>query len=525
MHTPSSTSTTSRTAAEVDLDGSWQSHSENNVLRWCKHLPGDVVRHVPLDLVDDLLGAAKPLVESIDFTSENSEYVIRYRLALRRMSWQALLDLCPEGSAQDWQIATIGLQLARSLQVLHEAELPQVVVHPGRVGLMDGRLVLIPTAASTLLPFSRLASPSFRQITDFLAPEVLRTRAFVIEMLYSADVYSLGRLLTHLLARTPIPPTGDLALRGFEELVEGMAAAQTQALPKESRVGSLLARMCAAEPEQRPGLLEVIRELGLLAIEQSPQRTVERFNAQVWLERNPLSIEQFSAAEAARDTLQKARSEGLLVVSEHQVKLLDIDLMLLRQPPEAGRAIPALEQLRLSGEIMAEIPLRLGRAYWVFTGAVDHRERSMEEYAIAAAFVGWSGHVVEEWVRVLSDTSDPALCLRSTNLVPFDHRPLSMVKHRLRWWIESGQVTGAWHEVAVVLAQIPFDVELFDAARQVARVMPKSALMDWMGEHRQGVGLAAPRALVWEILGNQEQATRLLAEAQSYQPTPRAKLC
>lgn len=518
MGSPGHSPALSSSASEADLDGTWYCQSPTVNCGWEKHLPVDVIRHVPLDAADDLKCAAGTIVSSVEMSPDAASLVVRYHQDLRRLDWNSLVSLCPADDTGHWSAAVIGMCLASRLEQLHDAQLPQVVIHPGRVGQLDGRLVLIPTAASPLPPYSWMSNSDSGRLTEYLAPEVLCTRAFVTELLYSADVYSLGRLLANLLNRTEADVRDVLAV--IESRVEDPEH-QPAPVAGESPLAALINRMCSRNPDIRPALPEVVQQCREISESLSPVQIISSANRQFWILGRQLTPSQSAAVEKAYHSIQAASAHQLISVSESELKLMELDIKLMRQPGEAGRVIPSLKQMPPEISNFSAVRLRLARAYLVFEGASDHLDTSTSEYLLSAEFSGWDTEIVQEWSRMLTMHFEPAARLHQTHAVPFDSRSPELVRNRVNWWREIAEPVAAWHEIAAVFSRIPFDQTLFDLAREVSLEAAAADLLQWMTHHRTDPGSAAPRSLVWERLGNPGEAKKLLTEAQSYRPPAR----
>ena len=168
-------------------------------------------------------------------------------------SLQAILE--QSGALVPAEVARIGAQLASALAAAHEAGIVHRDVKPGNVLIAeDGTAKLTDFGVSHALGDASLTSTGMVTGTPaYLAPEVARGT----DSGFASDVYSLGATLYAATEGAPPFGSGENPMATLHKVASGRPNPPTRSGP----LTPLLIRMLAAEPADRPAILEVARTL------------------------------------------------------------------------------------------------------------------------------------------------------------------------------------------------------------------------------------------------------------------------
>jgi hypothetical protein len=443
-----------------DIDGEWI-RIETAPAHYCKRLSTETAWHVydPTTLRE----VASKLVTNVDLQLSSNELIVHYSSCLDPCGLEELRGLLnPGGPLSVWRAATVARNLTHCLSGLHELDLPQMLIHPGRIGRVADALVLVPTLPGALPPLAVVLPGNTAGWIHYIAPEILRTRALDRELLFRGDIYSLGRTLAALCVTFPAEVPSDpfaLALQRVETAPESVLGELPPALRDLQR---LIGRMCAVLPEQRPELAEIITELDSIIEVHAPE--------QISIQTAPGFLEDFRDAVAA----------NIFHVTDRRRHIVIADAVMRQQPPDCGRAVLELEEAESANAYEPDVQLRLGRVYAVFTNVASNLVRSAEAYERAARLSGWEPSMIAEWLSVLSEIRDDAKLLALTKRVPSAKRPAKLVERRVVAHQNAGNFLQAWYEVADYLAQPEAEPGLKETALAVARQTSPEALGSWL---------------------------------------------
>ena len=190
-----------RTKIRPDLEGELWYLADGVVGRVAKRLSMGVAWHV-VD-PEDLTNVDEAVVESVVVDTAEQVFYLHYRPTVEALDWSTVRQVLQlKSPLAAWRAARLMRDLCASLKTLHDGEIPQLVVHPERLGQAEGRFVILPTLPRVLPPLPETCSPDALVWLSCVAPEVLRTRGIVKELLFAGDIYALGRML-HLLCAPP----------------------------------------------------------------------------------------------------------------------------------------------------------------------------------------------------------------------------------------------------------------------------------------------------------------------------------
>lgn len=487
-----------------DIDGKLYHRPSEAPGHYAKALSTDVAWHVyePGDLQD----AADGVVQSVVTNLDEGLHWISYREDVEPLQLLDLRELIHSGGPLAlWRAAKIAAKLAKDLRALHEADIYQLLLHPGRVGRLKNQLLLLPTLAGALPSLSEVLNQPGEGWLHYIAPEVLRTRAMQRGLLAGGDLYSLGRLIEAMCVSVPVDGA---ALGPFElarrrvELLERDPFGQWS--PSFAPLAKLVSAMCAALPADRPSLDDAIGILEGLASEHAPENIFAALQRQQKFE---------EARECYRD-LSDAYGDRVFDVTSRGLHLMAADVALMQSPPDCARAIDELQQAESLNVYEADVQYRLGRAYALWSALPQNLLFSSEAYKRAAGLSGWKTGILEEWAGVLRGDS-PTSALQQTEDVPPQARPQAMVELRARCLETLGDHETAWDEVALAFPHLGFSQSLFEFAQHVGKNVPPDALMSWLYRNEEQPGLEASKAIVWHFNGNAELAEYCLELAKT----------
>jgi hypothetical protein len=473
-----------------------------------KRLPIDVAWHFGFD-AHDLENVADSPVRVVEV--RDGCYLICYQAGVEPLDLDSLRELLgPVGPLAPWRLARLAFDLCSHLRALHAEGIPQLVIHPERVGRWAGRFILLPTLAGVLPPLSRLPSNEIAGWLHYVAPEVLRTRAIAGDLLPTGDVFSLGCLLLALTVPgwDPLDYADTLALA--ENRVEGLEPEKPGRAPPGFEVlQTLFERLADPLPSKRISLDEALKVLTGLLEELSAERRITE----------ALTAGRIDQADACLRDLERCLRAGVFGCSRRASHLLHADVALARTPPDCRVAMTHLSAAESGEEYEADVRRRMARAYALWTEQPRHLESASYAYRVAARLSGYPAELVDEWVELLRRFPDTGAVLDETDRVPEHLRTRGLVMLRTTILLQRGFPWDAWLEIVPRFARSAFDQELFDLARTVAWRADPMELLLWMRPFRdEPGGQAGPVALVWEVNGNETEAARWLLAARAWRP-------
>ncbi|MGC9356353.1 MAG: hypothetical protein ACP5GX_00715 [Anaerolineae bacterium] len=485
-----------------DLDGELIEVSDGEGVHYVKRLSLEVAWHT--NAPEDLAYWLEPLVTEVDEAWSQRKLLIHYNPFLKPLSRSQLQTILrPESPLAGWRLAHLAADLCRWLERFHTADYPQAVIHPRRVGLLDGRFVLLPTLAGIMSPLSKSLSGSIRSWLPFIAPEILRTRAKSPALLPAGDVYALGRMLQALAApeRTEVLP--DDPYEAAEQIVETSAASIPFEWPEGfDEIAEVVETMVDLSPEARPTAAELATTFHALVGQLDPERVIQAL----------IEERDLGEAQAHLEALNASQGEGAFAFPHSKLHLLQADVALAQSPPDFTRAIDELEKAKGFEPKNPAIHQRIGRTYRDYTEHSQHLLLADYAYQKAALLSGWRGDIVEEWVEILQQSTSERL-LERTRAIPWEKRPAVVFARRAAALLEKGNYHGSWHECVDYFSQFGFSQSVYGTARLAASHIPPVELLIWMRERQNIEKLPAVQAIVWERNGQPEKAALYYAHA------------
>lgn len=485
-----------------DLEGDLLTVSrEQQPPGYVKRLRLDTAWHVS-DFRD--LQGVDSIVATVSEFFERNCLLIEYQtqvIPLDEARLRALLAITQPLAA--WRFGRLAADLSRSLAACHAAGVPQLLVHPERVAVLERRFALLPTFAGVLPPLSDwLAGPGESWLA-FIAPEVLRTRGITQQILQKGDVYALGRLLARLVAPAAESIQGN-AFALAEALVEQPALAFIPAGgPEELTVyHPLIARMCAFDPDERPTAREAAQELQFLAQQADPATQVSE----------QIDAHRLPVARAMLGQLQTDQDQPGLYYPQAETYLLCARAALAENPPSYSKAIEYYSKALQFEPRRSEIHMQLARAYLQHSDHPQHRQFAHRSYDLAVKSSGWRSDLLDEWMRVLR-IDPPDRLLKLTEDIPWERRTAEVFIGRAVSYEALGDPISAWSECVIFFQRSGYEPRVYAVAEATAQQLDPLWLINWLYTAPGAEKLHPAAAIVWMRNGNTLHAAQHLALA------------
>jgi tetratricopeptide (TPR) repeat protein len=378
-----------------------------------------------------------------------------------------------------------------------------MIVHENRVALRGQQFVLFPTLSGVLPPFPDFVSDDSARWLSYLAPEVIRTRAKTVSLLFKSDVYSLGRMLYRLLLPTE-PPVAD----PFETLEAIVEKAKILDDRNENLFNAELqkniARMCAFFPADRPDITEVMQLFETVYDAADPERHIGFL----------ISAEKLAEAEAAIDDLEAATSCPAFAFSKAKLYLLRSQLALHYAFPQFALAIEYLRKAQKLEPLDISIDLRIAETYLAYQEHPQHILFASEAYEQALALSNWRVDIMESWLALI-ETFSPNDILEKTHKIPWDKRLPHVFLMRAKGYLDLGKPFDAWNECVRYFEEFHFNEAIYNVSKAVAYAVtdPREFIV-WKSQYAGAENLPALMSIVWEVNGNLSLAEKRLAEAR-----------
>lgn len=180
-------------------------------------------------------------------------------LVMQYLPSRSLHDVISDrGRLSAREVARVGSEVASALAAAHEAGIVHRDVKPGNILLTeDGSARITDFGISHALGDATLTSTGMVTGTPaYLAPEVARGEPSSS----ASDVFSLGATLYTATEGAPPFGTADNAMALLHRVASGVITP-----PADSPLAPLLTRMLAPDPDDRPAMADVSRDLALVA--------------------------------------------------------------------------------------------------------------------------------------------------------------------------------------------------------------------------------------------------------------------
>lgn len=473
----------------------------NGRKHYARRLSRDVAWHA--DAQD--IGNPELLVAAVEEHLDDNSLVIIYDARVQPLDLDQLRRMIGTGwPLAPWRLAVIASGLVNCLRVLHDASVPVRGLNPSMVGLLDREFVLIPVPAGVLPPLQQGLPTEIAELLDYLAPEVLRTRCLDSNLAYKADVYSLGRTLLALACRDDSASSDLDPFEQAEALVESGMALRMKPLPPDFEAFELLiARMCACDPDERPGMDELQSEFGRLCRELDPAAVIEAAIARQDIEAGMDAWEQLRAGENC----------PAFVYPQPEIHMLRAQLAMAGPSPDYTLAVDQCEKAGMLAPEDPAIPLYTARVYASFKKHAQHVSLADNYYSQAAKLSDWDCEIVEEWMGLLLTDPQPDILLKISD-IPSDKRSAKVRTALIAGLIASGSHMKAWEESANYFQEFGFDESTYELASTASQFIEPIDLLAW-GHHREGAeNIPAAMALVWMRNGNSRMEKDCLSRAK-----------
>jgi len=486
-----------------DLEGDLLRICSENTVHYGKRVSLEVAWHS--DSPDDLSHWFKDLVSKVEEDWSKQRLLIHYRPSLVPLSQSQLEEfLQHQKPLFNWRLALLAADLCQALERLHNEEFPQGVIHPYRVGVMEGRFFLFPTLVGIIPPYSISLTAQAHSWLPFIAPEILRTRAKSPALLLAGDIYSLGKMLQTIMLPGETRPLPEDPLTAAEHIVENNVPSTVKDYPpNRKKIGQVLDKMTNPDPAARPSLHELLEKFHSLKSEFAPEVVIQK----------QIKEHDLKVAQEQLQALDEAQENNLFDIPPSTYHILQADLALAHTPPDYTQAIDHLKRAKNREPESPTIHHQIGLTYQKYTKHPQHQLLADQAYQKAAVLSNWQEGIIKDWVTLLQQTTADRLLSR-TSIIPWDKRPPIVFIQRAVSHLETSNYYGSWHECVDYFFQFGFNQDVYKIARQAAANIPASELLLWMKERQNIDNIPAIRAIVWECNDQPEKAAFYYDQAQ-----------
>jgi hypothetical protein len=486
-----------------DLEGELVEIIEGQGKHYGKRLSLSVAWHIenPEILDADLDG----LVSHVEQNWEERTLIIHYHpfvKPLQQEKLQALLSV--EQPLAEWRLAQLAANLCQRLEELHAIGVPQLLIHPDRIGLMDREFVILPSFASILSPFSQLLSrPETWARLPYLAPEIIRTRGNRIDLLAKGDIYALGKTLQALVIPSSVDIKDVDPYDFLEQLIESPSTLPELVWPPGfTKVANLVKQMCALPLENRPEIGYLVSAFRALVKESDAEVTISQL----------IKVKQLTKAKQYLSILQDSYKDGMFSIPMSKIHMLWADVALAYKPPQFMQAIDKLKRAASFEPKSAIIHQRIARTYRLHEQHSQHLKLADLSYREALRLSDWQASLVEEWLEVLQQVSPESL-LDHTEQIPWDKRTATVFQQRAASFLKIGKPDRSWYECIDYFVKFNFNQSVYEIAQHAAASLSLTDLILWKQNRHDIDRIPAALSIIWARSGNLEKAANYYALA------------
>ena len=438
--------------------------------------------------------------------SQRTMLIYYHPLAIPRNSQQVRQMLRLEGPLAAWRFARLATDICHVLESCQELGIPQILIIPERIGTFGSQFILLPTLAGVLPPFSIWFSQPKARLMPYLAPEILRTRAVQADLFSCGTVYSLGQMLLTLITDSSMDSMNDDYYRLAEAFVETGSLNRSREWPQElNTFRSLIEKMCAFFPGERPDLTEVTQEFHTLLRKHDYKKIIN----------DAIAEKRIGDAKNYVKDLQESQVYPVYICSQAEIYKFNAKIALAEPSPDYQRTIDQLSKAISFEPQNALLHLEVARVYKQFTAHSQYLILAESAYAMATELSGWQPELLEEWLVVLRQL--PAKkWIAQTMRIPWDKRTESIFMLRATGLLELKQYGKAWDECADYFERFMFNHAVYEIAQKAAENISPLDLITWKHQRPGAEKLYASLAIVWERNGNMELASECFARALGF---------
>jgi hypothetical protein len=460
-----------------------------------------------IDRPEDMAYSVEESIQSVKLYFKEKRLLIYYKPSVEPLNLKQLHSLLlPGTSFSDWRFAKLAIDLCESLKDLHTAEMPQLVIHPGRIGKQDNRFIILPTLACIMPPFEELKNREDTGWLHYIAPEVLRTRGNEVNRLPKSDIYSLGRTLQAFVSANWEPPVIDDPLAFIESVVESFKCEfPPEWLPDFLPFKPVISEMCALFPEDRPSLDQLSVKFKEILNQYEPESSILRL----------INEKQLEPASSYLKVLREGGSSGLFACPRQKFYELSAKFHLAQSPPDYAKAIGQFQNVLTLEPDNVGIHLQIAQTYLNFRSHPQHLLLSAASYEKAAILTDWQEDIMTHLLEVLSRLNHPEMILRVTARIPWDRRPPASFFLRAESCIALEEYFASWNETANYFKKYGFDIKIYGLAQKAASFIEPLELLRWKHQvkHTEDIpGVKISFSIVWERNGNMEMAKQCMEE-------------
>lgn len=460
-----------------------------------------------IDRPEDIEHLLEESIQSVKLYFKEKRLLIYYKPSVEPLNLKQLHSLLLLGTSfSNWRFAKLANDLCENLKDLHTAELPQLVIHPGRIGKQNNRFIILPTLAGIMPPFEELKNLENTGWLHYIAPEVLRTRGNEVSRLHKGDIYSLGRTLQALVSVGWEPPDIDDPLAFIESVVESFKCEfPHEWLPDFLPFKPVINEMCSFYPEDRPYLDQLSVKFKEILNQYKPESSILQL----------INEKQLEPASLYLKALREGGSSGLFSSPRQKFYELSAKFHLAQSPPDYAKAIGQFQNVLTLEPNNVSIHLQIAQTYLNFRSHPQHLLLSAASYEKAAILTDWQEDVMTHLLEVLSRLNQPEIILRVTARIPWDRRPPASFFLRAESCIALEKYFACWNETAHYFEKYGFDVNMYGLAQKAASFIEPLELLRWKHQvkHKEDIpGVKISFSIVWERNGNMGMAKQCLEE-------------
>ena len=476
----------------------------DGITHYVKELSLETAFHT--DLPENIQYLQEEFIQSADLHFDENRLDIHYKPGVQPLNLERLRSLLAANTPfYHWRFIKLAIDLCEHLKELHSADLPQQVIHPGRVAAMDKRFILLPTLARVMPPFDRLNNQDDVAWLHFIAPEILRTRGNDPGLFTSGDIYSLGRTLQALIMFDWQPPR----LQDPFSFIKAVIETYNHEFPVEWSPDFLsfkpiIEKICAFFPEDRPTLDEVLEMFNEVLKEYNPGCIIHRL----------LTEKQLDQASSNLGILRESQSSPLFAIPPQSLYKLEAQFLLAQSPPDYGQAIGFYQKVLHHEPNNIGIHLEIAQTYFNYRLHPQHLFLCTEAYEKAGELAEWREDIVNRLMEVLSMLGNPAKTIQVTNRIPPHKRPGPVYLLRAQSFMAIGYHMSCWRETFGFFKIYGFDETMYNLAQKTASFIAPLDLLRWYyqvkNEENIPAGANISFSIVWQRNQNIEKAQQYL---------------
>ena len=472
---------------------------------YAKELSLETAWHI--DQPENIHYLQEEFIQSTSLHFHEKRLEIHYNPEANPLNLEQLRSLlAPNTQFYHWRFIRLAIDLCEHLKELHTAELPQPVIHPGRIAAINNRFILLPTLAGVMPPFDQLKSREDSCWLHFIAPEALRTRGNIVDMLFTADIYALGWTLYALALCDWQPHKIDNPLSFINTKVETSYRELPMEWPQDfPPLKPIINKMCAFFPEDRPTLEELSVIFKETLKQYMPDSIIQGL----------INEKQLDKASSCLQVLRDGQSSPLFAIPPQRLYKLEAQFHLAQSPPDYGQAIGCFQKVLTYEPNSIDIHIEIGQTYWNYHSHSQHLLLCAEAYETVGELTEWREDIVLRIMEVLSKLNNPSALVKITNRIPAHKRPKKVYSMRAESFMAIGHYMSCWLETFEFFKIYGSEDKMNNLAQKAASFIEPLDLLRWyyQVENKENISNAKISfSIVWQRNQNIEKAQQCLEE-------------